>query len=368
MEDQGEFIPAQSRGESIAQRIADDSGNLDDRRIAGAMAVAVVQPLQPVHIDERQYGRHAVALAPFDRQSDFVHQPAAIGQACQGVMIGKQAQFGDFGTRLPQRQPQPGQFIPCLFKGLRWKRGCFRGRCPAIAVQPKDINCSLFCTYAPQLVHKLISRIDKQPEYTLPEQVLGQIRPIDELLHCQEQMTPLMSATFQDPVQEGEFELSEQAPVVGIIMGSTSDWETMRHAAETLAALDIPHEVKVVSAHRTPDRLYDYAKSAVGRGLKAIIAGAGGAAHLPGMAASMTRLPVLGVPVESKALKGMDSLLSIVQMPAGIPVGTLAIGRAGAVNAALLSAAMLATTDDALAARLDDWRKNQTDQVAERPE
>lgn len=181
-------------------------------------------------------------------------------------------------------------------------------------------------------------------------------------------MTPLMSATFQDPVQEGEFELSEQPPVVGIIMGSTSDWETMRHAAETLTALDIPHEVKVVSAHRTPDRLYDYAKTAVGRGLKAIIAGAGGAAHLPGMAASMTRLPVLGVPVESKALKGMDSLLSIVQMPAGIPVGTLAIGRAGAVNAALFAAAMLATTDDALAARLDDWRRKQTDQVAERPE
>lgn len=162
--------------------------------------------------------------------------------------------------------------------------------------------------------------------------------------------------------------LSEQPPVVGIIMGSTSDWETMRHADETLAALGVPREVKVVSAHRTPQRLYDYAGSAAGRGLKIIIAGAGGAAHLPGMAASMTRLPVLGVPVESKALKGMDSLLSIVQMPAGIPVGTLAIGRAGAVNAALLAAAMLATADDALAARLEDWRKNQTDQVAEQPE
>lgn len=161
--------------------------------------------------------------------------------------------------------------------------------------------------------------------------------------------------------------MSEQ-PVIGIIMGSTSDWETMRHAADTLAALDVPHEVKVVSAHRTPQRLYDYANSAVARGLKAIIAGAGGAAHLPGMAASMTRLPVLGVPVESKSLKGMDSLLSIVQMPAGIPVGTLAIGRAGAVNAALLAAAMLATGDAALAQRLDAWRKKQTDDVAERPE
>ncbi|MDX3908272.1 MAG: 5-(carboxyamino)imidazole ribonucleotide mutase [Sphingobium sp.] len=154
---------------------------------------------------------------------------------------------------------------------------------------------------------------------------------------------------------------------VGIIMGSRSDWETMRHAAETLTALGIAHECKVVSAHRTPDRLYDYAKSAAGRGLKTIIAGAGGAAHLPGMAAAMTRLPVLGVPVESKALSGMDSLLSIVQMPAGIPVGTLAIGKAGATNAALLAAAMLATTDDALASRLDQWREKQTASVAETP-
>jgi 5-(carboxyamino)imidazole ribonucleotide mutase len=155
---------------------------------------------------------------------------------------------------------------------------------------------------------------------------------------------------------------------VGIIMGSRSDWETMRNAAETLDALGVPHECKVVSAHRTPQRLYDYATSAVERGLKVIIAGAGGAAHLPGMAASMTRLPVLGVPVESKALKGMDSLLSIVQMPAGIPVGTLAIGRAGAVNAALLAAAMLATTDEALAGRLDAWRAQQTQDVADTPE
>ncbi|GLT01090.1 N5-carboxyaminoimidazole ribonucleotide mutase [Sphingobium jiangsuense] len=156
--------------------------------------------------------------------------------------------------------------------------------------------------------------------------------------------------------------------VVGVIMGSRSDWETMQHVSATLAALKIPHECKVVSAHRTPQRLYDYATGAVDRGLKVVIAGAGGAAHLPGMAASMTRLPVLGVPVESKALKGMDSLLSIVQMPAGIPVGTLAIGRAGAVNAALLAAAMLATTDEALAARLDAWRAKQTADVAQEPE
>ena len=155
---------------------------------------------------------------------------------------------------------------------------------------------------------------------------------------------------------------------VGIIMGSRSDWETMRHAAETLDALGVPHEVKVVSAHRTPQRLYDYAGSAKARGLKLIIAGAGGAAHLPGMAASMTPLPVLGVPVESKALKGMDSLLSIVQMPAGVPVGTLAIGKPGAINAALLAAAMLATTDEGLAARLADWRAQQTDAVPEAPE
>ncbi|MCQ4162936.1 5-(carboxyamino)imidazole ribonucleotide mutase [Roseomonas sp. GC11] len=150
-------------------------------------------------------------------------------------------------------------------------------------------------------------------------------------------------------------------------MGSRSDWETMRHAAETLEKLGVPHETKVVSAHRTPQRLYDYAHAAAGRGLRVIIAGAGGAAHLPGMAASMTRLPVLGVPVESHALKGMDSLLSIVQMPAGIPVGTLAIGRAGAVNAALLAAAMLATTDAALAARLEEYRAAQTAAVAEEP-
>lgn len=156
-------------------------------------------------------------------------------------------------------------------------------------------------------------------------------------------------------------------PLIGIIMGSRSDWETMRHGAEILTELGIAHECKIVSAHRTPDRLYAYAKSAADRGLKTIIAGAGGAAHLPGMAASMTRLPVLGVPVESKALKGMDSLLSIAQMPAGIPVGTLAIGVAGAKNAALLAAAILATSDDALAERLDAWRQAQTDAVGEDP-
>ena len=156
-------------------------------------------------------------------------------------------------------------------------------------------------------------------------------------------------------------------PLIGIIMGSTSDWDTMRHAAETLETLGVAHEARVVSAHRTPRRLYDYAHSAKSRGLKAIIAGAGGAAHLPGMAASMTELPVLGVPIESQALKGMDSLLSIVQMPAGIPVGTLAIGKAGAINAALLAAAMLASHDDGLAARLADWRARQTDAVPEQP-
>ena len=155
---------------------------------------------------------------------------------------------------------------------------------------------------------------------------------------------------------------------VGIIMGSTSDWATMKPAADTLTALGVPHETRVVSAHRTPARLVEYATTAVDRGLRAIIAGAGGAAHLPGMVASMTRLPVFGVPVQSKALSGMDSLLSIVQMPAGIPVGTLAIGPAGATNAALIVAAQLATTDTALAERLDAWRAAQTDNVAETPE
>ena len=157
-------------------------------------------------------------------------------------------------------------------------------------------------------------------------------------------------------------------PLVGIIMGSSSDWETMRHAADTLDALGVPHEVKIVSAHRTPRRLYDYAASAKSRGLKVVVAGAGGAAHLPGMTASMTALPVLGVPIESQALKGWDSLLSIVQMPGGIPVGTMAIGKAGAINAALLAAAILAGSDDQLAARLEAWRKDQTDSVADTPE
>ena len=156
-------------------------------------------------------------------------------------------------------------------------------------------------------------------------------------------------------------------PVVGIIMGSKSDWETMRHAADTLDQLGVPHETRIVSAHRTPKRLYEYAHSARQRGLRLIIAGAGGAAHLPGMAASMTSLPVLGVPVETQALKGMDSLLSIVQMPAGVPVGTLAIGKAGAINAALLAAAILADGDSALAARLDSFRETQTKSVAETP-
>ena len=162
--------------------------------------------------------------------------------------------------------------------------------------------------------------------------------------------------------------MADEAPLIGIIMGSRSDWETMRHSAEMLDALQVPYETRVVSAHRTPDRLYDYARGAAERGLKVIVAGAGGAAHLPGMAAAMTRLPVLGVPVESKALSGMDSLLSIVQMPAGVPVGTLAIGKAGAANAGLLAAAILATNDESLAQRLDQWRQRQTDGIAETPE
>jgi 5-(carboxyamino)imidazole ribonucleotide mutase len=156
-------------------------------------------------------------------------------------------------------------------------------------------------------------------------------------------------------------------PLVGIIMGSQSDWDTLRPAAETLDTLGIAHETRIVSAHRTPKRLYAYAEGARSRGLKVIIAGAGGAAHLPGMVASLTSLPVLGVPVESRALKGMDSLLSIVQMPAGVPVGTLAIGEAGAINAALLAAAVLALSDPKIAAALDEWRAKRTAGVAETP-
>ena len=156
-------------------------------------------------------------------------------------------------------------------------------------------------------------------------------------------------------------------PLVGIIMGSSSDWETMRLAADQLTALGVPFESRVISAHRTPDLLFEYAASAATRGLEVIIAGAGGAAHLPGMTAAMTPLPVFGVPVESKAMSGVDSLYSIVQMPPGVPVGTLAIGKAGAINAALLAASVLALSDPALGERLEAWRKQQTDAVAESP-
>jgi 5-(carboxyamino)imidazole ribonucleotide mutase len=161
--------------------------------------------------------------------------------------------------------------------------------------------------------------------------------------------------------------MTAERPRVGIIMGSQSDWPTLRHAAEMLERLGVPHEVRIVSAHRTPDRLREYARTARERGLNVVIAGAGGAAHLPGMCAAWTSLPVLGVPVESHALKGMDSLLSIVQMPAGVPVATLAIGRSGAVNAGLLAASILATSDPALAARLDALRTEQTAGVAHEP-
>ena len=161
--------------------------------------------------------------------------------------------------------------------------------------------------------------------------------------------------------------MAKRAPIVGIIMGSQSDWETMRHAACVLEQLGVPHETRIVSAHRTPKRLYAYAEDAAKRGLKIIIAGAGGAAHLPGMTASLTALPVLGVPIESKALSGVDSLLSIVQMPAGVPVGTLAIGKAGAVNAALLAAAVLALGDAKLAKTLAAYRAEQTAAVEEQP-
>lgn len=157
-------------------------------------------------------------------------------------------------------------------------------------------------------------------------------------------------------------------PLVGIIMGSQSDWDTMGHAHEILHELGVPHEVRIVSAHRTPDRLVEYAKTAQSRGLKVIIAGAGGAAHLPGMAASMTTLPVLGVPVESHALKGMDSLLSIAQMPGGVPVGTLAIGKAGAINSAILAASILGLSNPEIAASVAEYRKKQTDSVALAPQ
>jgi 5-(carboxyamino)imidazole ribonucleotide mutase len=162
--------------------------------------------------------------------------------------------------------------------------------------------------------------------------------------------------------------MSEAGCAIGIIMGSQSDWETMQHVAHTLDRLGVSYETRIVSAHRTPERLFQYAKSAHGRGLKLIIAGAGGAAHLPGMTAALTPLPVLGVPVESRTLRGVDSLLSIVQMPAGVPVATFAIGQAGAINAALFAAGILALADPTIAAALDGWRRAQTDAVADRPD
>jgi len=176
-----------------------------------------------------------------------------------------------------------------------------------------------------------------------------------------------MSQTESRTEPNADQEADVATPAVGLIMGSQSDWATMSHAATTLDALEIRYESRIVSAHRTPDRLADYARTAAERGLKVIIAGAGGAAHLPGMCAAWSSLPVLGVPVESHALKGMDSLLSIVQMPGGVPVGTLAIGKAGAINAALLAASILALSDDALGARLETWRALQTAAVAETP-
>jgi len=177
-------------------------------------------------------------------------------------------------------------------------------------------------------------------------------------------MKPLTEKADSRPLVEE----AAKRPLIGIIMGSTSDWETMSHAAEMLEKLGIPHEVRVVSAHRTPDLLFDYAGTAVDRGLEVIIAGAGGAAHLPGMTASKTRLPVLGVPVQSKSLQGMDSLLSIVQMPAGIPVGTLAIGKAGAINAALLAASIVANAHHEYRAAIDDYRLKQTEAVLSQPD
>lgn len=168
--------------------------------------------------------------------------------------------------------------------------------------------------------------------------------------------------------RQGWFDVTEQQADVGIIMGSQSDWPTMKHAADILDSLGVAYEARIVSAHRTPDRLYDYAKSAKERGLKCIIAGAGGAAHLPGMAAAMTILPVFGVPVQSSMLSGKDSLLSIVQMPGGIPVGTLAIGKAGATNAGLLAASVLALSDEGLSGRLEQWRAEQTASIADTPD
>ncbi|HEX3983920.1 MAG TPA: 5-(carboxyamino)imidazole ribonucleotide mutase [Acidisoma sp.] len=175
-----------------------------------------------------------------------------------------------------------------------------------------------------------------------------------------------MPMTTDMPAHES-LEADRKPPVVGVIMGSQSDWATMRYTTETLAALHVPYETRIVSAHRTPDRLADYAKTARGRGLKVIIAGAGGAAHLPGMCASWTILPVLGVPVETHALKGMDSLLSIVQMPGGVPVSTFAIGRAGAINAALAAAAILSLSDPHLAEKLEAWRAAQSEAVGQEP-
>jgi 5-(carboxyamino)imidazole ribonucleotide mutase len=273
-------------------------------------------------------------LVTGDHHFQFAQHAAPVEQRYQRVMMGQPVKFLDSAFQARNIGAQARDFL----KQLR-----------RVALLQSDI------------VHVFSPRSDSA---AYPKMVTMWIHELAAVPDCASRTGPL-SPAFQRGLS-GKCRMAD--PLIGIIMGSTSDWETMRHASETLDALGVMHETRVVSAHRTPKRLYDYAHTAKSRGLKAIIAGAGGAAHLPGMAASMTELPVLGVPVESKALKGMDSLLSIVQMPAGIPVGTLAIGKAGAINAALLAAAMLANYDEALAARLAEWRAKQTEAVPEKPE
>ena len=339
---QAEFVAADPRYHVPGpQTCFQNTRDMEKHGVARLMTVAVVNRLEPVQVDEQHCRWCVMARGLVKDALKLPKKSTAIGKRQQGIGVGQPFKFLQPRPQVSERCLQPFIFIHQapnraaiqifqFFSPLRY---------PATLALALTINCRHSANVTTITWFRAL-RFRNRP-----------VRDLEPWGQVARHFTIM----------------SESAPPVGIIMGSTSDWETMRHAADALDALGVAHEAKVVSAHRTPDRLFAYAKEAAGRGLKVIIAGAGGAAHLPGMAASMTILPVLGVPVESKALSGMDSLLSIVQMPGGIPVGTLAIGKAGATNAGLLAASILALSDPALAGRLDVWRKAQTDGVATDP-
>ena len=357
--------PITSEERTCAQQRGDDGL---EHLIARGMPEGVVDRLQAIDVEHDQRAAGVIALDVGDRALQLALEAAPVGNIQQEVGVGG-------GLQLLDPRLAPGQFRSSAGgSSTRWSAAAAAGR--AGGARP----CGAARLFAP------------------PQRFCGVLRPFEAValvffvmrLPC---AGLLMKACRDSPRQDSPFlipchalddaradpynpayvsgfpnRIDHMTAPIAIIMGSQSDWETMRHAAETLTALGVACEKRIVSAHRTPDRLFAFAKGAKAAGFKIIIAGAGGAAHLPGMAAALTELPVFGVPVESKALSGVDSLYSIVQMPAGVPVGTLAIGKAGAINAALLAASVLALNDPALATRLAAWRKQQTDAVEERPE